>query len=189
MSGFGRFSDTLNRYLVIKSSMSLATGVTITIALYILGVDYPVLWGIIAFMLNFVPNIGSVIAAIPAVLMALVQFGFAAAGWVALVYVVVNSVYGNLVEPKLMGRSLGLSTLVVFASLVFWGWLLGPVGMFLSVPLTMTMKIAFEASDESRWLAVLLGSEDDLPPEGLVHEHQAESIPLAQSDLEQQTIK
>jgi AI-2 transport protein TqsA len=162
MSSFGRFSTTLNRYLVIKSSMSLATGVTITIALYLFGVDYPVLWGIIAFMLNFVPNIGSVIAAIPAVLMALIQFGFATAGWVALVYVAVNSVYGNLVEPKLMGRSLGLSTLVVFLSLVFWGWLLGPVGMFLSVPLTMTLKIAFETSDESRWLAVLLGSEDDL---------------------------
>lgn len=178
MSSFGRFSDTLNRYLVIKSSMSLATGVTITIALYSFGVDYPVLWGIIAFLLNFVPNIGSVIAAIPAVLMALIQFGFVTAGWVALVYVAVNSVYGNLVEPKLMGRSLGLSTLVVFLSLVFWGWLLGPVGMFLSVPLTMTLKIAFEASDESRWLAVLLGSEDDLDPASLAipPEHHDEAI-------------
>ncbi len=191
MYGFGRFSNTLNRYLVIKSSMSLATGVTITLALHVLGVDYPVLWGIIAFLLNFVPNIGSVIAAIPAVLMALIQFGYVSAGWVALVYVVVNGVYGNLVEPKLMGRSLGLSTLVVFLSLVFWGWLLGPVGMFLSVPLTMTMKIAFESSDESRWLAVLLGSEDDLPLDTPVPEsqHQAQSIRLAQSDLEQQIIQ
>jgi predicted PurR-regulated permease PerM len=156
-----------------------------------LGVDYPVLWGVIAFMLNFVPNIGSVIAAIPAVLMALIQFGYVSAGWVALVYVVVNGVYGNLVEPKLMGRSLGLSTLVVFLSLVFWGWLLGPVGMFLSVPLTMTMKIAFEASDESRWLAVLLGSEDDLPLDTPVPEsqYQAQSNQLAQSDLEQQTTE
>ena len=162
MSGFSRFSTTLNRYLVIKSLMSLATGVTVTIALYLFGVDYPVLWGIIAFMLNFVPNIGSVIAAIPAVLMALIQYGFVTAGWVALLYVAVNSVFGNVIEPRLMGRSLGLSTLVVFLSLVFWGWLLGPVGMFLSVPLTMTLKIAFEISDESRWLAVLLGSEEDL---------------------------
>jgi predicted PurR-regulated permease PerM len=162
LANFGRFSNTLNRYLVIKSAMSLATGATVALALYIFGVDYPLLWGIVAFLLNFVPNIGSVIAAIPAVLMALVQYGFVSAGWVALVYIVVNSVFGNLIEPKLMGRSLGLSTLVVFISLVFWGWLLGPVGMFLSVPLTMTLKIAFESSDETRWLAVLLGAEHDL---------------------------
>lgn len=165
MSSFGRFSRTLNRYLVIKSLMSLATGLTISIVLSLIGVDYPVLWGIIAFLLNFVPNIGSVIAAVPAVLMALIQFGFGTAGWVALVYVGVNSIYGNMVEPKLMGRSLGLSSLVVFLSLVFWGWLLGPVGMFLSVPLTMTLKIGLEISDETHWLAVLLGAEQELPPE------------------------
>ncbi len=165
MSNFGRFSATLNRYLVIKSLMSLATGLTVTLVLSLIGVDYPVLWGIVAFMLNFVPNIGSVIAAIPAVLMALVQFGFAMAGWVALLYVIINSIYGNVIETRLMGRSLGLSALVVFISLVFWGWLLGPVGMFLSVPLTMTLKIGFEASSETRWLAVLLGAEDDLEPE------------------------
>lgn len=164
MSSFGRFSETLNRYLVIKSAMSLATGATITVVLYFMGIDYPILWGIIAFMLNFVPNIGSVIAAIPAVLMALVQFGFGMAGWVVVVYLAANSVFGNVVEPRLMGRSLGLSTYVVFMSLVFWGWLLGPVGMFLSVPLTMTAKIAFESSEGTRWLAILLGGEhEDIP--------------------------
>ncbi len=161
LANLGRFSITLNRYLVIKSAMSLATGAAVALALYIFGVDYPLLWGIVAFLLNFVPNIGSVIAAVPAVLMALVQYGFASAGWVALAYIVVNSVFGNVIEPKLMGRSLGLSTLVVFISLVFWGWLLGPVGMFLSVPLTMTLKIAFESSDETRWMAVLLGAENE----------------------------
>lgn len=169
MSSFGHFSETLNRYLVIKSVMSFATGLTVTVVLGLIGVDYAVLWGIVAFMLNFVPNIGSVIAAIPAVLMALIQFGFATAGWVVVLYVVVNSVYGNVLEPRLMGRSLGLSSLVVFISLVFWGWLLGPVGMFLSVPLTMTLKIALENNDETRWLAVLLGAEADLPPESPFH--------------------
>ena len=110
-------------------------------------------------MLNFVPNIGSMIAAIPAVLMAMIQFNIATAGWIALIYLLVNNIVGNVVEPRLMGRSLGLSTLVVFLSLVFWGWLLGPVGMFLSVPLTMTLKIAFDSNDETRWLAVLLGGD------------------------------
>ena len=173
ISTLGRFAGTLNRYLVIKSLMSLATGVTVTLALYLFGVDYAVLWGSIAFMLNYVPNIGSIIAAIPAILMALIQFGFVKAGWVALLYVGVNGVYGNLIEPKLMGRSLGLSTLVVFVSLVFWGWLLGPVGMFLSVPLTMTFKIAFDSSDETRWLAVALGGE---------HEYSQTSQPVIVED-------
>ena len=161
LSSFGAFSTTLNRYLVIKSLLSLATGVVISMVLFLIGIDYPLLWGIIAFVLNFVPNIGSIIAAIPAVLMGLIQFGLPTAGWVALLYAVVNNVLGNMVEPRLMGRSLGLSTLVVFSSLVFWGWLLGPVGMFLSVPLTMALKIGFASSDETRWLAVLLGGEHE----------------------------
>jgi AI-2 transport protein TqsA len=180
MSNFGAFSDTLNRYLVIKSLLSLATGVIISIVLFLIGIDYPLLWGIIAFVLNFVPNIGSIIAAIPAVLLGLIQFGFPTAGWVALTYMVVNNVLGNIIEPRLMGRSLGLSTLVVFLSLVFWGWLLGPVGMFLSVPLTMTLKIAFASNDETRWLAVMLGGEDEnLDDEVIV----ARNKPLLESEL------
>jgi predicted PurR-regulated permease PerM len=159
MSSFSAFSETLNRYLVIKTLSSLATGACITIILYLFGIDYPVLWGIVAFLLNFVPNIGSIIAAVPAVLMGMIQHDFATAGWIALIYLGVNNIVGNVVEPRWMGRSLGLSTLVVFSSLVFWGWLLGPVGMFLSVPLTMTLKIAFDTNDETRWLAVLLGGD------------------------------
>ena len=112
------------------------------------GLKYPLLWGMLAFLLNFVPNIGSVIAAVPAVLFALLQLGAADAGWIALGYVVINVLFGNVIEPRYMGRGLGLSTLVVFLSLVFWGWALGPVGVFLSVPLTMTVRIALVASVE-----------------------------------------
>ncbi|PCH60012.1 MAG: hypothetical protein COC05_05405 [Gammaproteobacteria bacterium] len=160
---FSRFSDTLKQYMVIKTLVSIVTGILITIWLAILGVDYPVLWGVLAFALNYVPNIGSIIAAVPAVLLALIQVGGQTALLAAAGYVAVNLVMGNAIEPRFMGRHLGLSTLVVFLSLVFWGWVLGPVGMLLSVPLTMTVKIALESHEETKWLAVMLGSQSELP--------------------------
>ena len=155
---FSRFADSLRRYLAIKTWISLATGTIIAVWLALLGVDFPLLWGLLAFLLNYVPNLGSIIAAAPAVLLALIQIGPGTALLVAVGFVVVNAVLGNAVEPKLMGRGLGLSTLVVFLSLIVWGSLLGPVGMILSVPITMTLKIALENSEETRWIAVMLGT-------------------------------
>jgi AI-2 transport protein TqsA len=156
-----KVATNVRRYLAVKTGTSLATGVTVAVWLAILHVDFPVLWGLVAFLFNFVPNIGSIIAALPAILIALIQHGPATTLWVVAGYVVINSVIGNLVEPRLFGRSLGLSALVVFISLVFWGWVLGPVGMFLSVPLTMTFKIAMESDPRTRPVAILLGSEAD----------------------------
>lgn len=164
---FQRFTEKVNRYMAIKTTISLVTGGLIAGFLAVLGVDFPLLWGMVAFLLNYIPNIGSLIAAIPAVLMALVQLGLGPALVTALGFVGVNIAMGTFIEPRFMGRGLGLSTLVVFLSLVFWGWVLGPVGMLLSVPLTMTVKIALEANPDTHWLAVLLGPESDLPP---IHE-------------------
>jgi predicted PurR-regulated permease PerM len=149
----------IKQYISIKTSMSLLTGAIIAVWLKFLGVDYPLLWGLLAFFFNYVPNIGSIIAAVPAVLLAFIQIDPAHAAYAAAGYLVVNGVIGNLIEPRIMGRGLGLSTLVVFLSLMFWGWVLGPVGMLLSVPLTMIGKIALESSNETRPLAILLGSE------------------------------
>lgn len=157
MASFKRFMSGVNHYIAIKSLVSLATAIIVALALMIIGVDYPVLWGFLAFLLNFIPNIGSIIAAVPAILLALIQLGAGAAGATALVYLLVNFIIGNFVEPRLLGRGIGLSTLVVFLSLIFWGWLLGPVGMLLSVPLTMSLKIALEDNPQSRWLAIWLG--------------------------------
>ena len=139
------------------------TGLIVTTMLWSLGVDFPILWGLLAFLLNYVPTIGSIIAAIPPVLLALVQLGLGPALGVAIGFVAINVIMGNAVEPRFMGRGLGLSTLVVFLSLVVWGWILGPVGMLLSVPLTMTAKIALEANPETEWIAHLLGPADALP--------------------------
>jgi AI-2 transport protein TqsA len=151
------FVDKLNSYMSIKTWMSAATGVLVTVWLWILGVDNAELWGVLAFMFNYIPNIGSIIAAVPAVLLALVQLGVGSALLVMAGYVVINVVIGSVLEPRFMGRGLGLSTLIVFVSLIFWGWVLGPVGMLLSVPLTITVKLALDNKPETRWLAILLG--------------------------------
>lgn len=150
-------TSSVKRYMTIKTSTSLLTGILIACWLWVLGVDYPVLWGMLAFLFNYVPNIGSIIAAVPAVLLALVQAGMSTALWAVLGYLLVNNLIGNLIEPRFMGKELGLSPLVVFISLVFWGWVLGPVGMFLSVPLTMTLKIFLDSYNSSKALGHLLG--------------------------------
>ncbi|MFC1495561.1 AI-2E family transporter [Thermodesulfobacteriota bacterium] len=147
----------INSYMVIKTYISLATGVLVALWLWILKVDYPLLWGLMTFMFNFIPNIGSIIVAVPAVLLAYIQSGTTTALLCAGGYVVFNMVMGNIIEPRFMGKGLGLSTLVVFLSLVFWGWVLGPVGMILSIPLTMTIKIALSSSKETEWVSILLG--------------------------------
>ncbi|MEW7987455.1 MAG: AI-2E family transporter [Candidatus Thiodiazotropha endolucinida] len=150
-------TSSIKQYMVIKTSTSMLTGILIGFWLWILGIDYPVLWGVLAFLFNYVPNIGSIIAAVPAVLLALIQFGPQVSLWTAVGYLVVNSLVGNVIEPRFMGKGLGLSPLIVFISLVFWGWILGPVGMFLSVPLTMTMKIVLDSNHDTRGLAAMLG--------------------------------
>jgi predicted PurR-regulated permease PerM len=154
---FQDFVPKLNGYMGIKTVTSAITGILVALLLWVLGVDNAQLWGVMAFFLNYVPNIGSIIAAVPAVLLALVQLGLGSALLAAAGYLVINIVIGSLLEPRFMGKGLGLSTLVVFLSLVFWGWVLGPVGMLLSVPLTITVKLALDSKQETRWLGVLLG--------------------------------
>jgi predicted PurR-regulated permease PerM len=153
-----RIIQSINRYMAIKVVTSFATGFLVWLLLVILGIDFPILWGLTAFLLNFVPTIGSIIAALPAVLLAIIQAGFGDALLVATGYLAINVVIGSVLEPHFMGRNLGLSTLVVFLSLVFWGWVLGPVGMILSVPLTMTLKLALENNPDTRAIAIMLGA-------------------------------
>ena len=151
----------LNRYIALKSIFSFATGIFVAIWMLILGVDFALLWGLLAFLMNYIPTIGSIIAAIPAVLLALVQLGVGSAILVAIGFIAINMLIGNILEPRIMGKGLGLSPLVVFISMVFWGWVLGPVGMFLSAPLTMIVKIIFEAHNETKNIAFMLGNNSD----------------------------
>ena len=156
MPNLQSFSENMNKYLSIKTIVSIITGILIYFSLSIIGLDHAIMWGLIAFLLNYIPNIGSIIASIPAILIALIQFNIYYALTVGLVYLIVNILMGSIIEPKYLGKELGLSTLIIFLSLIFWGWLLGPVGMLLSVPLTMIVKIALESNNDTRWIAILL---------------------------------
>ena len=172
VAAFGRRETSLRflgirrdvqRYLAIKTLISLVTGAVVAAGLAAIGVDFPLLWGVIAFLLNYIPVLGAILSAVPPLLLALADLGVGQAIAVAALYLGIHIVLGNFTEPLLMGRRLGLSTFVVFVSLVFWGWVWGPVGMLLSVPLTMIVKIMLEHTEDLRWVAVLLGST---PAEG-----------------------
>jgi len=155
----------VQEYLGIKTFVSLATGILLGAWCWVMGLDFPVLLGITAFLLNYVPTIGSIIAGVPAVLLGLIQYSPGHALLVGFGYLLVNTVFGNMIEPNLMGRRLGLSTLVVILSLIFWGWIWGPVGALLAVPLTMVVKIMLENTSDLRWVAILL---DKAAPEPLL---------------------
>lgn len=156
MGAIQRALDSVSHYLVLKTAISLVTGLVVWIMLAMLDVRFAFVWGLLAFSLNYIPNIGSVLAAIPPVAQVLVFSGLYDALLVVAGYLAINLVFGNIIEPRMMGRGLGLSTLVVFLSLIFWGWLLGPVGMLLSVPLTIAVKIALEQNEGGKSIAVLL---------------------------------
>jgi len=155
------FMTNLGRYLGIKTIVSFATGFLAWLLTWSIGLDFPLLWGMLAFLLNYVPTIGSIIAAVPAILLALVQLGPGEALATLIGFVGINLLFGNFIEPRLMGYGVGISPLVVFVGLIFWGWIFGPVGMLLSVPLTMTLKLALESDEGTRWIAIFLGSERD----------------------------
>jgi predicted PurR-regulated permease PerM len=157
-----KINDKIKHYILIKALTSAATGIMIAIILKIMGIHYAVLWGLLAFVLNFIPNIGSIIASVPALLMAIVQYDFTMVVGVGIVYLIVNIAIGSILEPRILGRGLGLSPLIIFLSLIFWGWILGPIGMLLSVPLTIMMKIALDTQPNTKWVATLLSSGNDI---------------------------
>ena len=151
-----RYSTQVIQYLKVKTWMSAGTGLGIALSLWLLGIDYPVLWGVLAFLLNFVPTVGSLIAGIPPILLALLQYGIERAIGVLVAIVVVNIVFSNIIEPRVMGRSFGISPVTVLMALLYWAWVFGPVGMILAIPLTVALKIALEGNERTTWIAGLM---------------------------------
>lgn len=151
----------IQKFLAIKTVISLVTGVLAGFVCWMAGLDFPVLWGIVAFAMNYIPVVGSVMAGLPPVVLALLLQGGWSAFGVGLCYVLINIALGNLVEPLLMGRRFGLSTLVVIVAVMFWGWIWGPVGMLLAVPITMMLKVGLDNSSDFRWLSVAISKEKE----------------------------
>ena len=156
---YARIRLEVQRYLVMKTIVSVVMGVLSGLGCWAIGLDFPVLWGLIAFVFNYVPNVGPVIAAVPPLALSLLTLGIPRTLLIAALFLALHLGLGNVLEPQLFGRRLGLSPLVIFMSLLFWGWVWGPVGMLLSVPLTAIARIVFETSRDLRWIAVLLASE------------------------------
>jgi len=156
MQELRKFAGSMQQYIAIKTLISVITGLIVGLALFFLGVDFALLWGVLAFLLNYIPTIGSILASIPPILLALIQLGWGRAAIVLMLYLAINNIIGSIIEPRVMGNSLGISPLVVLLSVIFWGWVLGPIGMLLSVPLTMSIKIYMESRQSTRWLGIIL---------------------------------
>jgi len=156
MAHFEAFIGKVIHYLGLKAATSALTAVIVAIFLWVLDIDYVFLWAVLAFFLNFIPYVGSILAGLPAVLLGLIDHGIWVALWATLGYVSVNIIVGNIIETRWMGDGLNLSSFVVFVSLIFWGWVLGPTGMFLSIPLTMSILIALESNPQTQSYAKLM---------------------------------
>jgi AI-2 transport protein TqsA len=176
-TAIGHAGEQIQRYLFIKTLVSFVTGALAFGWTMALGLDFPLLWGLLAFLLNYIPSVGSILAAVPPFLLALLAIGPSGALAVAVGYAVINVLLGNVIEPRLLGRSLGLSPLVVFLSLLFWGWVWGPAGMLFSVPMTVITKILLYNYEDTRWLAVLLGRARDVERYEAMQQGQADPDP------------
>ncbi|HXV16164.1 MAG TPA: AI-2E family transporter [Gemmatimonadaceae bacterium] len=160
---FAHFSESIRSYVGLNAVFGFAAAFLDTMLLLSLGVDFAILWGVLSFLLSFLPNIGFIIALTPPTLLALIQFGFGRSIAVLAGYIVINFIVDNVVKPRFVGGRLDLSPLVVVISLLFWGWLLGPMGALAAVPLSIGARFLFESFEESRWLAYLMSDAGPKP--------------------------
>jgi len=155
-----KIDNQIQRYLAIKTLVSFITGLMATVILLFFGVDFAIVFGFMTFLLNYIPNIGSFIATVFPVTIAVFQFETIwPAFWILLILILIQQVMGNFVEPRLMGEGLGLSPLFVLFALFFWGWLWGIAGMILAVPIVAIIKIICNNIPELKFLAVLMSKE------------------------------
>lgn len=176
----GTFGHDTRTYLFMRAWLGAITAGVVTIIFYAFGVDFPLLWGMIFFLMGFVPNVGFIIAIIPPFAVAFIEQGVIRAAIMIAVVIVVNSVVDNFISPKIMGKGLALTPLAVFLSLVFWAWVFGPIGAIISVPLTIMVKRFFlENFESTRFLADAMspleaGPKPEPPPKETPPEAPAE---------------
>jgi AI-2 transport protein TqsA len=174
LSLFQNTSQDIQKYLAIKTAASAVTGILAAVSCVVFRVDFPLLWGLVAFLFNYVPAIGSIFAAVPPVILSLILNGFWPAAGVLGCYLVINFTIGNFLEPIFLGERFGLSTVIVILSVLFWGFIWGPVGMLLAVPLTMLVKVMLDNNSDLRWISAFMGKGHADPLEEVAGEDQAE---------------
>jgi AI-2 transport protein TqsA len=164
IAALGHFAQSTRRYLWVSTVFGLAVAALDTVALYLFGVPAPLLWGLLAFLTNYIPNVGFVIGLVPPAILALLDSGPGLMLAVVLVYTVLNLIIQSVIQPKVVGDAVGLSTTLTFLSLVFWSWIIGPVGAVLAVPLTLLAQaLLVDADPSSRWLVPLIANRADEP--------------------------
>jgi predicted PurR-regulated permease PerM len=153
----GRYGESMITYFLVRTKLNLITGIGITVILWLLGVDFALLWGVLAFFLSYIPYIGLILATIPGMVLAFAEYGLGRALLVVVGIVLWNMLIENVFQPAITGRELSLSPAFVFVMFLLWTWLLGPVGAFLAMPITVAAVLAMDLFDDSRWLAALCG--------------------------------
>ncbi|MDN7024942.1 AI-2E family transporter [Methanoculleus sp. FWC-SCC1] len=151
-------SRLLIDYMIVRTKVNLITGAGVAALLYVLGVDFALLWGLLTFILSYIPYIGLALAALPATVLAWLELGLPGVVIVLVGVTIVNALAENVLFPQMAGQGLDLSPFVVLFSVVFWGFILGGAGVFLAVPLTLAVKMVLEVWEETRWLAALMSS-------------------------------
>ena len=155
-SNVRQFATNLNQYLIIKTLIGMGTGCAAGTLVALIGLDHALLWGVLTFLLNYIPNIGSLAAVVPPALLAFLQLGPVSALLVVLAYGLVNVLFANILEPRFMGQELGFSPAIILVSIVVWGWVFGLTGVFLAVPLSMLLMFALRSREETKWVATLM---------------------------------
>ncbi len=162
-----QFNADIRHYVLITNNVGLAAAAFNTVMLYAIGVDFALLWGVLSYLLSYIPYIGFVLALIPPALLALLEFGWPTALFIIIAYILINSLIDDVIKPKLMGAGLDLAPVIVFVSVIFWGMILGPLGGLLALPMTLAIKeLILEADPDNRWIAELLGDNDEDEAEG-----------------------
>ena len=148
-------------YFVIRAKVNFFYGIGVSAILFVFDINFALLWGLLTFFLGFIPYVGIIIAAIPAVLVAWAKYGIQAAIIMGIFFIIINTIAESYIFPKLTGKGLQMSVYVVFVSLFVWGWVLGPTGFLIGVPLTLIVIRYLENYDQTRWLASLLTSGEE----------------------------
>ncbi|WMJ73138.1 AI-2E family transporter [Cytophagaceae bacterium ABcell3] len=158
LSGFEEVKNSIATYMKVKVAVSLLTGLGYGFVCWVFGLDFYFFWGFLAFVLNFIPTFGSIIATIPPLLLSVVQLDPLSIMFLSTCLLTIQMSFGNILEPRLLGSSLSLNTITVLAGLMFWGYLWGAIGMILSVPLLVLMKVVLAQFPDARIIVKLMGS-------------------------------